>query len=151
LGIDGQDLAGLIANRYRDIRDEAQCLFEGAIETLESLRSGGARLALLTNGGASAQRAKVERFRLASYFDHISIEGEFGYGKPEERVYRHALSVLNCSPSDAWMAGDNLEWDVAAPMRLGIWGIWVDRHDTGLPAEPPVKPDRIVRAISELA
>jgi putative hydrolase of the HAD superfamily len=48
------------------------------------------------------------------------------------------------------MVGDNLEWDVAAPQRLGIYGIWVDRGGAGIPPGNGVRPDRIVRSLSEL-
>ena len=34
------------------------------------------------------------RFDLGHRFDHIQIEGEFGQGKPELAVYRHALERL---------------------------------------------------------
>ncbi|WP_293454912.1 HAD hydrolase-like protein [Phenylobacterium sp.] len=48
---------------------------------------------------------------------------EHGFGKPEERAYRHALQALDADPSEVWMVGDNLEWEVAAPQRLGIYSI----------------------------
>lgn len=145
-----QTPAGMIANRYRDIRDESLCLLPGALEALEGMRAAGLRLALLTNGSAAGQRAKIERFGLARFFDHICVEGEFGWGKPDARVYAGALRALACEPRQAWMVGDNLEWDVAAPMRAGIWGIWLDPTGSGLPESPPVKPDRIVGSIAEL-
>jgi putative hydrolase of the HAD superfamily len=47
------------------------------------------------------------------------------------------------------MAGDNLEFDVAAPMSLGLTGIWIDRDEAGLPEQSPVKPDRVVKALAE--
>jgi putative hydrolase of the HAD superfamily len=150
LGLEPGALAAEIANRYRDMRDEAQCLLPGALEALDRMRALGLRLALLTNGGGAGQRAKVVRFGLEPYFDYICIEGEFGWGKPDERVYNSALSALDASPAEAWMAGDNLEFDVAAPMRLGLTGIWVDRYGTGLPEVSPVKPDRIVIALAEV-
>ena len=31
------------------------------------------------------------------------------------------------------MVGDNLEWDVAAPQRLGMSGVWIDARGRGLP------------------
>jgi putative hydrolase of the HAD superfamily len=46
-------------------------------------------------------------------------------GKPEPAVYAHALASLGVSASDAWMVGDNLEWDVATPRKLGMRGIWI--------------------------
>ena len=78
------------------------------------------------------QRAKIERFGLAPLFDAIVVEGEFGVGKPEPAVYAHALAALGVSAADAWMVGDNLEWDVVTPRRLGMKGIWIARVPTAL-------------------
>jgi len=158
LGTPDDDLGSLIGNRYRDIREEGQDLLPGALETLEKLKALDVRLALLTNGSAQSQRGKVLRFDLEPYFDYLCIEGEFGCGKPDERVYQGALTALAAEPLDTWMVGDNLEWDVAAPMRLGITGIWFDRHAAGLPvsatarmfADGATKPDRVIRSLTEL-
>ena len=54
-----------------------------------------------------------------------------GVGKPEEVVYRYALSKLRVKAEEAWMVGDNLEWDVLAPQRLGLRGVWVDGPGPG--------------------
>ena len=48
------------------------------------------------------------------------------------------------------MIGDNLEWEVVAPQRLGIYAIWIDVHGDGLPADSTIKPDRIIRSLTEL-
>ncbi|MGA0600102.1 HAD family hydrolase [Caulobacter sp. KR2-114] len=144
------DLAVRLADRFTDYRNEQMTLFEGAHETLDALKRHGVRLALVTNGAAADQRAKVARFDLAPRFDHIQIEGEHGFGKPEERAYRHALEALKVEPHEAWMVGDNLEWEVAAPQRLGIFAIWHDHVGDGLPHGSPVRPDRIITRLSEL-
>jgi putative hydrolase of the HAD superfamily len=125
-------------------------LFPGVPEALTALRERGVGLALVTNGDTSHQRRKIEAHGLARFFDVILIEGEFGAGKPHESVYRHALGALAAQPEQAWMVGDNLEWDVAAPQRLGLGAIWVDGEGRGLPPEHPVKPERIIRAFPEL-
>lgn len=93
---------------------------------------------------------KITRFDLARRFDHIQIEGEHGFGKPEERAYRHAMRALGVQAHEVWMVGDNLEYDVAAPQRLGIHAIWHDHLATGLPSNSKVQPDRINRSLSEL-
>ena len=147
---DESGLAGELAQSYLATRERSLRLYPGAIETLEKLRGKGVRLALITNGSAEGQRGKVVRFGLERHFGCIVIEGEFGVGKPDERVYRHALAALDTEPGDAWMVGDNLEWEVATPQRLGLRGIWVDWAGAGLPEGTSVKPDRIVRGISEL-
>jgi putative hydrolase of the HAD superfamily len=119
-----------------------------AIETVRWLRESGRRLALLTNGAGAAQRRKIARFELADLFDVILVEGELGFGKPDERVYRHALDALDVRPSEAWMVGDNLEWDVRAPQQLGLRGVWIDARGEGLPPESSVTPDHIVRSLT---
>jgi putative hydrolase of the HAD superfamily len=139
-----------IADRFNALHDaELQC-FPGAHETLDRLKELGVRLALITNGAGAPQRAKVLRFALEHRFDHIQIEGEHGFGKPEERAYTHAMAALGVGPRDTWMVGDNLEWEVAAPQRLGIHAIWHDGYGVGLPPDCPVRPDRIIRRLSEL-
>jgi len=150
LGIDAPAVADALADAYTFEREERLELFPDALDVLQRLRDRHVRLALLTNGSRAFQRQKIERFSLAKLFDCIIIEGEFGVGKPDERVYRHALATLDVSPRNAWMIGDNLEWDVAAPQRLGMAGIWVDSAGSGLPAGSTVTPDRIVQRLSEL-
>jgi putative hydrolase of the HAD superfamily len=139
-----------IAERFNALHDaELQC-FPGAYDTLDRLKELGVRLALITNGAGAPQRAKVVRFALEHRFDHIQIEGEHGFGKPEERAYTHAMAALGVSSDQTWMVGDNLEWEVAAPQRLGIYAIWHDGYGAGLPPDCPVRPDRVIRRLSEL-
>lgn len=75
-------------------REEAIEPFPGAINTLQTLRECDVQLALLTNGSAEMQRRRIERHRLVPLCDYILIEGEFGVGKPDERVYLHVLDQL---------------------------------------------------------
>lgn len=144
------DFAAIFGERFHNYREEQAKFFPGALETVEELKRLGVKLALVTNGAAEPQRAKVERFDLARLFDHVQIEGEAGFGKPEEQAYLHAMRALGVGPHETWMVGDNLEWEVAAPQRLGIFAIWHDHLGEGLPPGSSIKPDRIVRSIAEL-
>jgi len=150
LGHDQPALARQIADEYSDTREMNMKPFPGALDTLDTLREHGVALALLTNGAAAVQRAKIDRWDLDRYFQCVVVEGEFGVGKPDHRVYRFALGELGVSPADTWMVGDNLVWDVGTPQQLGIFGIWNDCRQTGLPPDSPVRPDRIVQCIAEL-
>jgi putative hydrolase of the HAD superfamily len=143
-------LADTLAATFTAQREAAMHVFPGARETLDRLKALGVRLALVTNGAAEAQRGKLERFALERHFDHIQIEGEHGFGKPEERAYTHAMAALGVAPHETWMVGDNLEWEVVAPQRLGIHAIWYDGAGIGMPAGSPIRPDRIVRSLPEL-
>jgi putative hydrolase of the HAD superfamily len=150
LGIVSPPLTEQLADAWSEVRWAASRPFPGAIETLQALRDRGVKLGLVTNGAAETQSMKIERLGLTDLVDHIQIEGVFGVGKPEPEVYLHAMEKLAVRPQETWMVGDNLELDVLAPMRLGIYGIWVDISRTGLPTDAPQRPDRIVQLISEL-
>jgi putative hydrolase of the HAD superfamily len=144
------DLAIRFADRFTRYREEEMFVFPGAHEAIDQFKLLGIKLALVTNGAADTQRAKVERFELAHRFDHIQIEGEHGFGKPEERAYLHAMEALGVTATETWMIGDNLEWEVVMPQRLGIYAIWLDAHGEGLPEGSAIKPDRIIRSLTEL-
>lgn len=150
LGVVPDGLAAAVARDFAARRRDMMRLFPDAGPALERFRRRGVLLALVTNGDAREQRDKIARHDLARFFDAIVIEGELGAGKPDEVVYRHALAALGAAPDEAWMAGDHLEWDVAAPQRLGLTGVWVDREGQGLPAGGRVAPDLIIRSLEDL-
>ena len=102
-------------------------LLPGAREALVTWHRRGLPLALVTNGDGRVQREKLARHNLAGYFTALVFESEAGGGKPDAAIYRQALAQLGVAPADAWMAGDNLEFDVAGPQRVG-------RPDPGLGA-----------------
>jgi putative hydrolase of the HAD superfamily len=145
-----RDFCIRMADRYSVYREEQMQLFPGVHDAIDALKQHGVKLALVTNGAAETQRAKIVRFALEHRFDHIQIEGEHGFGKPEERAYIHAMDALGVRAGDTWMVGDNLEWEVVTPQRLGIYAIWMDAHGDGLPEGSTIKPDRIIRSLSEL-
>jgi putative hydrolase of the HAD superfamily len=150
LDIADEQMAREIADAFTERREEEVYIFERAEETLEYLKGQNISLALMTNGEAEKQRNKVRRFRLDRYFKSILIEGELGFGKPDRAFYILALDELGLGPGDVWAVGDNLEWDVLGPQRLGIHGIWNDFSVKGLPEDSPIIPDRIIHNISEL-
>lgn len=142
--------ADAMAERYTALRDEAVTPFPGALSALERLRESGIQLALLTNGSTEKQWGKIREFGLARYFDHIQVEGDVGFGKPDAQAFRHALSALAVRPQETWMVGDNLLADIAGAQKVGIHAIWIDAHGNGLDTSDGVVPDRIVESLEEL-
>ena len=159
-GLDAPDLVDTFIDQYDGARVEASTLFPGARETLQYFKSRNVGLALLTSGGAKPQRRKLIKHDLEAFFDIILIDGEIGYGKPDEPVYREALEQLAVAPEDTWCVGDGLEWDLETAQRLGMFGIWVtwpaekyiymDLPSDAWPQNCRVKPDLIVRHVSDL-
>ncbi|MBI4768732.1 MAG: HAD family hydrolase [Deltaproteobacteria bacterium] len=150
LKLEDLSLAEEMADRFSAQREEEIFIFEKAEGTLEILTRQNISLALMTNGEAKKQRNKVQRFNLERFFKSILIEGEMGFGKPEEAVYKRAMMELDLGPDEVWAVGDNLEFDVSGPQKLGIFGVWNDFSRQGLPSGSEVIPDRIIYDISEL-
>jgi putative hydrolase of the HAD superfamily len=128
LGRPDPALAAELATFYCDLRDASLMPFDGALDALARLRARAPALGLVTNGAAAAQRAKIERFELAPFFDVIAVEGEVGVGKPDARVFAHALGALGAAPERALMAGDNYECDVLGALGAGLHAAWIDRR-----------------------
>jgi putative hydrolase of the HAD superfamily len=150
LGIPDDGLAIDLSRLRTEIHEQRIAPFPGAIEVLRVLQFRKVRMGLVTNGASDKQRAKIDRYALAVFFDCIVVEGEFGRGKPDERVFRHALSQIGVPPQDAWMVGDNLLHDIAPAQALGMTGVWHDHRGSGLPDQRPCAPDRVIRRLSEL-
>jgi putative hydrolase of the HAD superfamily len=150
LGIIAGEHVEMMALAYQQRRRELVTIFPESVEVVETLRARGHRLAMITNGATATQRDKIERFDLGRLFDHLLVEGEFGIGKPDARVYQHVLGELGVSADQAVMVGDDLERDVAGPQRAGMLGVWIDRAGAGVPASSTIRPDRIIRSLTEL-
>jgi putative hydrolase of the HAD superfamily len=139
--------ADALADRYTDVQDEMMYVLPNAHATLAELKRRGYSLAMITNGSPLRQRPKIERFRLAPYFTALFIEGEFGVGKPDPRVYQAALDACNARARETAMVGDNLDWDIAGAARLGLTTVWHNLYGATLP-DGAIKPDYEIRDIS---
>jgi putative hydrolase of the HAD superfamily len=150
LGRPDPRLAADAAAFYSELRDGSHVLFDGALEALGRLRARASALGLVTNGAAAAQRAKIERFALAPFFDVIVVEGELGIGKPDARVFGHALDAIGVDPVAALMAGDNYECDVLGALRSGLHAVWIDRRRRAAPPAAPPRPHRTLASFVDL-
>ena len=150
LGIKDLAITESMSLKWDDMRWAMLKSLPKAIDTIKELKMAGVKLALITNGNARIQAKKVQILELQSLMDHIQIEGEFGLGKPDPEAYLNALKQLNVAAEETWMASVNMEFDVIAPMKLGIYGIWVDTNRIGLEQHNGFSPDLVVESISEL-
>ncbi len=150
LGIVDDRYANTLATERARLHEEYIDLFPGAIETIKQLRSANYKLGMITNGAANVQNAKIDRFNLRDYFDFILVEGEIGYGKPDDRIYADALKITGVEAKKTWMVGDNLHFDILAAQQQGIFTVWNDHKNEGLTKDSVAIPDMIIHSITEL-
>jgi putative hydrolase of the HAD superfamily len=130
--IDDVELAVELGERFAAERRARHEVFADVLPLLHELGESHP-LALITNGASCLQREKLEASGLSDCFAVVAVAGEFGVGKPDASIFRHALRGLGARGEDAVMIGDSLPRDIDGASAAGLAGIWVNRR--GL--EPP--------------
>lgn len=139
------------ATLYMKLHNERIRPMDGAVEALDNMRALGLRLAVVTNGIADTQREKLDRFGLTERFEHIFIDTEIGYSKPDPRIFEYALDKMQLQAEDVWMIGDNIRWDVGGPQALKIAGVWINSKQVVLPENYEIVPDLHCDSLLEVA
>jgi putative hydrolase of the HAD superfamily len=101
-------------------------VIDGIADVLEYLHARGRQIILATSAAISNEEqiwGALKRGRLDQYFSRIYCFKNTNLSKGET-FYRHILSDLNISASDALMVGDSFEKDVQAANAVGIFAIW---------------------------
>lgn len=138
LGVDDPVLGERLGERFPVHRRSLSYVYEDTYSVLDALK-GNVKLLLLTNGSPDLQKEKLGGVpKLPEYFDHIVISGEYGRGKPDPGIFRHALSLLGVEAGEAIMIGDKLTTDILGSSRVGMDNIWINHHQAEIgDAVPP--------------
>ncbi len=83
------------------------------------------KTALISNGSSSMQRAKLRAAGLADVFSRPLISQEVGICKPDERLFRRALTQAGVEPEEALMVGDDPRRDIDPAAKIGITTCWI--------------------------
>ncbi|PLT45832.1 putative FMN hydrolase [Paenibacillus pasadenensis] len=127
LGVDDPELGAELAEKFPEERRKRPIVYEETFEVLDALK-GKYKLLLLTNGTPDLQEEKLLGVpELTPYFDEIVISGNYGIGKPDASLFRHALELIGVQPEDAVMVGDKLTTDILGANTIGMTSIWVNR------------------------
>ena len=125
-GVNDAALVQELADAFPHMRRTIHEPFSDALPTLSDLR-GDYRLGLVTNGVPDLQRQKIERASLRGLFQTIVISGEIGIGKPDPRIFGHALDALGMRADQAAGVGNSLTRDVQGARGAGLKAIWLNR------------------------
>src|SRR5699024_8684608 len=146
-GVEDEAFAKELVEAFRVARKKHVYLYEETLDVLDELKNDY-KLLLLTNGSPDLQRTKLKLSpELVPYFEHIVISGDFGSGKPDPAIFKHALHLLDVEADEALMVGDNLLTDILGASRTGIDSVWIN-HDDKRPEE--VTPTYEIKRLREL-
>jgi 2-haloacid dehalogenase len=109
-------------------------------EVLAALRTGGAKLAILSNGDLDMVAEAVAAAGLSGALDAVLSVASAGVFKPAEKVYQLVVDRFGIERSDVSFQSSN-RWDIAGAKAFGFRCVWVNRGK--LPDEyPDLAPDR---------
>ena len=97
--------------------------FEDTVSLLNSLRSDGLRVGVVSNGRSEFQRAKLVGTGILPLLDVVVISEEIGCKKPDPRMFQAALDALCCRPEEAMFVGDSEEADIRGSQAVHMHAI----------------------------
>ena len=111
------------------------------------------RVGIVTNGIPELQRRKLAALEVDSELEHVVVSGALGFGKPDPRIFQHALRLFQAPARACLMVGNSLEHDVAGACAAGIRAVWFAHEE--IPGTPPtavagVCPDHVIGSLREL-
>jgi putative hydrolase of the HAD superfamily len=120
----GCELADRLVRYFRDRYDRHCSLSDDVSATLQTLRTCGKKLGVITNGGFEWQQQTLRSLGLASFFDTVLISDAEGLRKPDSRIFARALERCEVNPGEALFVGDHPEIDVAGATAAGLIAVW---------------------------
>jgi len=133
---------------YSEHLADASRPYDGVIETLESLRAQGARLAVCTNKPAALSHRLLEAIGLADFFAALLGGDSLPVRKPDPRHLLATIAQADAVPDEAAMVGDSLR-DMQAAQGAGVPAIAV-AYGYGASTATATAADAVIDAFPEL-
>jgi 2-haloacid dehalogenase len=116
---------------------------------LERLRSGGYRLATLTNSVAQVAEAQLTHAGIRQYFERVLSADTVRRLKPAPDPYRMAAEELGVAPGDVCLVAAH-PWDVSGALAAGCRAAFISRGG-GVTSPIGTQPEIVAPDLSVLA
>jgi putative hydrolase of the HAD superfamily len=143
-----QQLPLFLAELHRAIARKRLKLYPQVREVLDQLRSQYL-LAVVTDAQSAYAVAELHAVGLLNYFNPVIVSGDYGYRKPDVRLFQRALDALHVKADQALFIGNDMQRDIFGPQQLNIKTIF-SYSNQGEKHFQDVKPDYIIYQFSEL-
>jgi len=116
--------------------------------TLQRLKAGRMKLAILSNGAPTMLSAAVESAGLAELLDAVLSVEDVKIFKPHPSVYQIAVDRLGLRPDEICFVSSN-GWDAFSAKAFGFRVVWCNRFGQA-PERIPALPDTEVNELTAL-
>jgi putative hydrolase of the HAD superfamily len=126
-GLNNPFLAESCCKLFRLLSRERFQLFPDSLPVLEEISRNGYAMAVVSDAQKAFCLQEGQMLGINDFFDHIILSTQYGFRKPDSRLFEIACSLLGIPPSEAVYIGDHPEKDVEGAKRIGMRVILVDR------------------------
>lgn len=137
-----------LAELHRAISRKRLRLYPQVQETLDQLRLDY-RMAVVSDAQSAYAVPELRAVGLAQYFDPIIVSGDYGYRKPDVRLFQKALDALQVQPEQALFLGNDLYHDIFGAQQAGMKAIFVSYNQSNTPYQK-IAPDYTIYHFAEL-
>ena len=141
-------LAAILAQFYRAISRKRLQLYPDVKRVLDELRSYY-RLAIVSDAQPCWALPEMKAVGLSGYFDPIIISANYGFRKPDTRLFEMALETLKLMSAEVICVGNDMYRDICGASQLGIKTIFVD-SDQGAKCHKSVTPDYFAHRFEDI-
>lgn len=143
-----EQLPRLFAETHRAASRYRLQLYHGVEDTIKQLLPRY-HLAIISDGQTAYAVPELNAVGLFGYFDPVIVSGDFGYRKPDKRLFESALTAMKMEPSEVVFVGNDMYNDVHGAQKLGMKTVF-SRSNQGLQKKEGVRPDYIIYNFPEL-
>lgn len=124
---------------FRLLSRERFQLFPDSIPVLKEIKKNGYAMGVVSDAQKVFCLEEGEMLGLNQFFDHIVLSTQYGFRKPDPRLFAIACSLLDVEPAQSVYIGDDPRKDVKGAKQAGLSAILVNRNQMNLEME--TKPD----------
>ncbi|MBN1546005.1 MAG: HAD family hydrolase [Syntrophaceae bacterium] len=137
-----------LAEMYRGISRHRLELYPDVKPVLDELQSRFS-LAVVSDGQSPWALPEMRATAIDHYFDPIIISGDYGFRKPDPRLFQAALDKIGAGPDEVLFVGNDMYRDVFGAGQMGIKTVFL-LSNQGRQHMEGVAPDYIIYRFAEL-
>ena len=137
-----------LAEVYRGISRYRLELYPDVKSVLDELKPRFS-LAVVSDGQSAWALPEIRATGIDSYFDPIVISGDYGFRKPDPRLFQAALDGIGAAPEEVLFVGNDMYRDVLGAGQMGMKTVFF-LSNQGRQQMEGVEPDYIIYRFAEL-
>ncbi|MCI5145958.1 MAG: HAD family hydrolase [Candidatus Electrothrix sp. AR3] len=123
-------------------------LYQGVKETISELHKQY-QLSIVSDGQSAYALPELNAVGLLNSFSPIIISGDFGFRKPDKRLFEKALAAMKMQAEEVLFIGNDMYRDVCGAQRIGLKTIFY-KSNQGAQEKEGIEPDYIIYTFPEL-